>query len=69
MDDYSKSGPKSPKAASNERDRDNRVLVRRLLDIEDEKEFIEELRNRKMTPNLAAYKNAINAWREKHRGR
>jgi hypothetical protein len=36
---------------------------------EDERVFMEELRNRRITPELPAYKVAINAWREKHRVR
>jgi len=66
MDDYSKSGPKTPMAASREREQDSRRLIQRLLEIENERDFIEELRKRRITRELPAYKAALNAWREKH---
>ena len=40
MDDYSKSGPKTPMAASREREQDSRRLIQRLLEIENERDFI-----------------------------
>jgi hypothetical protein len=69
MDEYSKSGPKTASATRRKSDRDKDRLVQRLLEIESEQDFIEELRNRRITQEQPAYKVALNAWREKHRVR
>jgi hypothetical protein len=69
LDEYSRSGPKTASATRKKSERDKDRLVQRLLEIEDERDFIEELHNRRITPELPAYKVALNAWREKHRVR
>jgi len=66
VDEYSKSGPKTPMAASREREQGPRRIIERLLEIENEQDFVEELRKRRITPEFPAYKDALNAWREKH---
>lgn len=69
MDEYSRSGPKTTSAARRKSEREKDRLVQRLLEIEEEQDFIEELLSRRITPGLPAYKVALNAWREKHRVR
>jgi hypothetical protein len=69
MDKYSKSGPKTANATRRKSEREKDRVVQRLLEIEDEHDFIEELRSRRITPELPAYTVALNAWREKHRVR
>ena len=69
LDEYSKSGPKTTNATRRKSERDKDRLVQRLLEIESEQDFIEELRNRRITQEQPAYKVALNAWREKHRVR
>ena len=69
MDEYSRSGPKTTSATRRKSEQDKDRLVQRLMEIEDERDFIEELRNRRIIPGLPAYKAALNAWREKHRVR
>ena len=70
MDEYSKSGPKTARAASRERERESLRLLQKLLELESERDFIEELRKQlDITPRHAAYEPAIKIWREKHSGR
>jgi hypothetical protein len=67
VDDYQKSGPKTPKASSRERERDTLRRMERLLEIDSEREFIEELRNEAgVDPNHPKFKQMITIWRERH---
>jgi hypothetical protein len=44
LDDYSKSGPKTPRAAAKAREAEMQARMKRLLAIETEGEFIDQLR-------------------------
>jgi hypothetical protein len=70
VDEYSRSGPKSPKAASRERERERLHLMERLLELEDERDFLEELEKQlDILPKHPAYKAALMIWRERHPSR
>jgi len=67
MDEYSKSGPKSPKAASHDRERQRLRTMERLLAIDSEEEFIEKLRiDAGVDPDHPNFEVMIRIWRERH---
>jgi hypothetical protein len=67
MEAYSKSGPKTPSAAARERERERLRTMQRLLAIETEQEFIEELRvHAKVDAKHPGYLEMIRIWREHH---
>lgn len=67
MDEYSRSGPKSPKAAAEARRRERLRLMERLLELDDERGFTLELeRQLGVKPKDPAYGAALTIWRERH---
>jgi len=70
MDDYSKTGPKTPSSSARERERERLRIMQVLLEVDNESEFIDELRAKlNITPRHAGYLPAIKFWRELHPSR
>jgi hypothetical protein len=67
MDEYSKSGPKTPRAANRSREQDLLRRMERLLETKTEGEFIKELLAQLgVDPNHPKYLTMIKIWRERH---
>jgi hypothetical protein len=67
VDEYSRSGPKSARSAAEARRRDTLRLMERLLELENEQDFTEELeRQLGIKPKDPAYRAALMIWRERH---
>ena len=70
MDDYSKTGPKTPSSGAKERERNKLPIMQELLEVENENDFIDELRSKlDITPSHPGYLPAIKLWRELHPSR
>ena len=70
MDDYSKTAPKTTSSSARERERERLRVMQVLLEIDNESEFIEELRSElNITPSHPGYLPAIRFWRELHPSR
>jgi hypothetical protein len=68
LDEYSKSGPKTPKAASRERDRERTAQMRDLLAIRDEETLVLVLRSRyNLTPKDPRYLAIMQIWNDAQR--
>jgi len=70
VDEYEKSGPKSASSLARTRDREQKRLIQKMLDIEEESDFIQALKSLpEIVDRPSAYQAAIRIWREKHRSR
>ena len=68
MDEYSKSGPKTPKAASRKRDRETTAQMRGLLAIRDEETLVLALKSKyNLTPKDPRYKAIMQIWNDAQR--
>jgi hypothetical protein len=64
LDEYSKSGPKSPKAAAGARERQIQTQMRDLLAINDENALVSVLKSDyNLTPRDPRYKAIMQIWR------
>jgi hypothetical protein len=68
MDDYSKTGPKTPRADAKFRERQTLQHLQRLLRSGTEEEFLAGLRKEpfRIDPNHPKYKKMILLWRERN---
>ena len=65
VDDYQKSGPKSPKAAARARERQIQTQMRDLLAINDENALVSVLKSDyNLTPRDPRYKAIMQIWRD-----
>lgn len=65
MDDYQKSGPKTPKAASREREREMHSQMRDLLAIDDENTLVSLLKSKyNLTPRDPRYAAIMQIWND-----
>ena len=65
VEEYSRSGPKSPKAAAKERERQVQSQMRDLLAIKDESTLVSVLKNDySLTPRDPRYKAIMQIWRD-----
>ncbi len=65
MDDYQKSGPKTSKAASREREREMQSQMRDLLAIDDENTFVSILKCKYgLTPRDPRYAAIMQIWND-----
>ncbi len=65
MDEYSRSGPKSPKAAAEARRREAEAQMKELLLARDEETLIAVLKNRyNLTPQDARFQQIMQIWRD-----
>jgi len=68
MDEYSKSGPKSPKAAAAERARKMADQMRELLEYGDEATLITTLKSKHgIRPSNPKFETILTIWREEKR--
>jgi hypothetical protein len=67
MDEYSKSGPKTPKSIRSAAEREMHTRMKRLLAVETEGEFIRQLRiEAGVDPKHPNYLRMIGLWRDLH---
>jgi hypothetical protein len=65
VDDYQKSGPKTPKAASREREREMHSQMRDLLAIDDENTLVYLLKSKyNLTPGDPRYAAIMRIWHD-----
>jgi hypothetical protein len=65
VDDYQKSGPKTPKAASREREQEMRSQMRYLLAIDDENTLVSILKSKYgFTPRDPQYAAIMQIWND-----
>ena len=65
MDDYQKSGPKTPKAASREREREMQSQMRDLLAIDDENTLVSILKSKySLTPRDPRFTAIMQIWND-----
>ena len=65
MDEYSKSGPKTPKSAAQQRARETTAQMNDLLSIQDEETLIVALKTKYgLTPRDPRYQAIMQIWRD-----